>query len=185
MTSHFHRRKYLLKTFSPQAVAKWEPVLDQQIEIFRKKLRHFSKTKQPFDLKDLLYKLICDIVACLMYGEDFGIQESGLVQRLPDDHRWTSWGLTLGAMPSPWRWLLPITFFLPHPQAGYKRNTLSYALESQRIMQKRRKTIEAGQDIDRQDTITRAFLNNMNEKTENGARPLDDWYVAHELFGFV
>jgi cytochrome P450 len=185
MNLHFHRRKYLLKSFSPQGVAKWEPVLDQQIEIFRKKLRHFSETKQPFDLKKESYKLICDIVACLMYGESFGVQESGLVQRLPDDHRWTSWGLTLGAMPAPWRWLLPITFFIPHPQTGYRRNTLSYALEAQRIMQNRRKDIETEQDVDRQDTITRAFLNNMNEKTENGARPLTDFYVAHELFGFV
>jgi hypothetical protein len=52
-------------------------------------------------------------------------------------------------------------------------------------MQKRREDIEARRDVDRQDTITRAFLNNMNEKTENGVRPLTDFYVAHELFGFV
>jgi cytochrome P450 len=185
ISQHSHRRKYILKSFSPQAVTKWEPVLDEQIEVFRRTLRQFSAFKQPFDLKATTYRLICDIVARLMYGEDFGIQESGLVQRLPDDHRWSSWGLVLGSTPAPWRWLLPITFFLPHPQAGYRRNTVSYALEAQRIMQKRREDIEAGQDVDRQDTITRAFLNNMNEKTENGVRPLTDFYVAHELFGFV
>ncbi|KAF2650009.1 cytochrome P450, partial [Lophiostoma macrostomum CBS 122681] len=182
---HFHRRKYLLKTFSPQAVAKWELILDAQIHVFRKKVRQFSASKQPFDLKSATYQMICDIVARLMYGEDFGIQESGLVNRLPDDHRWASWGLTLGSTPAPWRWLLPIAFFVPHPQTGYRRNTLSYALEAQRIMQKRRKDIEAGQDVDRQDTITRAFLANMNEKTENGEHPLTEFYVAHELFGFV
>ena len=185
MVSHSHRRKYLLKSFSSQAVARWEPVLDDQIEIFREKLRELSRSKQPFDLKRTMYELICDIVAKLMYGEDFGIQKSGLVQRLPDDHTWTSWSLVVGSSPAPLRWLLPLVFLLPHPQTGYKRNGISFILESQRIMQRRRKDIEAGQAADRQDTITRVFVNNMNEKAEGGKPPLTDWYVAHELLGFV
>ena len=124
-------------------------------------------------------------MASLMYGETFDIQTSGMVHRMPDDHRWTAWGITLGSTPSPVRWLLPILFFVPQPQSGYKRNSLSYALESQRIIQRRKKDIDAGVDLERPDVVTRAFLSNMKEKTESGKPPLTDRDVAHELLGFV
>lgn len=185
MSFHSHRRKHLIKLFSPQTVTKWEPILDEEIQIFRETLHGFSATGRPFDIKAEAYKLICDMIARLMYGINLDVQKSGLVQQLPDDHKWTSWNLTLGAMPNPWRRLLPIMFFIPHAQTGWRRNNLSFVLEAVQIMEERRKDIEGGQDVDRPDTITGAFVNNMNDKTEDGSRPLTDFYVANELLGFV
>lgn len=185
MVYHVHRRKFLLKSFSPQAVNKWDGEVDRHIDTFRSKIRKFSTTGETFDLKKCLYLLLCDIMAGLMYGQDFNQQESGQPELMPDDHRWAHWTLVLGTMPVPARWLLPLMFFVPHPQARYKRNTLSYALEAQRIMQQRRKDIEAGVDLNKEDTITRAFLNKMDEKKESEGPPLTDWDVAHELFGFM
>lgn len=186
MAHHSQRRRALLKLFRPQNVAKWDEKVDKHINAFRDKVRKFSSTGEAFNLKKSIYLLCCDIVGDLMYGRDLGALESGEPQRMPDDHRWARWTLCLGAMPTPFRWFLPVMFFVPHPQASYKRNTLSYTLEAQRIIQQRRKDIEAGLDLSNGDVVTSAFLTHMNEgKEESAPAPLTNWDLAHELTGFM
>jgi cytochrome P450 len=183
-TEHAVRRRILLKSFSPQAIERYEPIIDTRLTRLRDKIRDCSDADSAFDLKRLIYLCVLDIISALMYGQDWNIQQSGEVQRMPDDHTFSLFNAVLGAWPS-MHFLAPLQALIPHPQTGLRgmRNNLSYVFEALRYYRARKKEIDDGFDADRADVIT-SMITSIKKSNED-ADFWNDFTSLSELLGFV
>lgn len=179
--AHGWQRRVILKSFSPQAVEKFEGVINAHLQPFRATIRDFSDTGAAFDLKDKIYLFMCDVIAALVYGQDFEVQSSGIKARMPDDHFIARWGAALGAFSSIHLIAPLLLFFTPHPQTGFRRNTLSYMLEAFKYVKLQRQALKDGIDNHRDDIITHVLTSN----PEDDEKSLSTSEVDVQLFGFV
>lgn len=182
-TQHAIHRRLLLKSFSPQAVEKYEGVIDVHLGRLRQKIRKHSEAGSAFDIKRAIHLCMCDIISALMYGQDWNIQQSGEAHRMPDDHTMSLLNAALGSWPA-MHFLAPLQGIVPNPQTGLRgmRNILSYVFEALRYFRARKKEVEDGVDVDRGDVITSVISG--VKKSDDGVQ-WSDFDVINEILGFV
>lgn len=181
--AHAAHRRLLLKSFSPQAIERYEGIIDSRLARLRSKIRGYRDRGTSFDLKEAIYLFQCDLMSALMYSKDFEIQKTGKKNQMPDDHMLSKSNAILGAYPS-LNFLTPLLAILPHPQTGLRgmRNTLSYVFESMRYIRERKNEIAAGMDVDRGDVLTNV-LTSIEKSTEG--RAWTEMGLCNEVVGFV
>lgn len=85
---HSLRRRQLGHGFSQASIEKMEPIIDKQMSILIEHIKGFSKTREIFDMKNLISCFVLDILGDVAFGQSFNAQIAGHADEIPaiNDH---------------------------------------------------------------------------------------------------
>ncbi|KIW10705.1 hypothetical protein PV08_11669 [Exophiala spinifera] len=185
--AHAVRRRLLLKTFSPQIVETYEPIIKVHVNRLREHIGTHCDRPQTLNLSKAIYACVCDIIGDLFLSHDYNVQHSGELHRFADDHSMSMLASVSGAWPLVQPFLNLIVLLLPHPRTWKLerwRNTLSYINEVRDRIYQRLKQSSDGQPKRRKDALLR-LLETVYYPTEKSEETMSMDQLVAEVFAFL
>jgi cytochrome P450 len=181
------RRRALLKTFSPQVVETYEPIIRVHVNRLREQLGVYCDKQETLNLSKAIYACVCDIIGDLFLGHDYNVQHSGEPHRFADEHNMAVLASVSGAWPVIQPLLNLIVLLLPHPRTWRLkrwRNTLSYIFETRDRIKKRQESDAEGGHDHRMDALSR-LLETVYYPTAKSDEKLSTDQLVAEVFAFL
>lgn len=94
-TLHRTRRRIVAQGINDRATHRFEPIIQEQIDVFLKQIRQASKIGEPVDMTERCKMFTLDLSGELSFGRSFGLQTSTTYHWLPKGLSTSNWRINV------------------------------------------------------------------------------------------